>query len=91
MPADLETINAYKAQYAEDLGDFIDAKKKADSEIVDFLVTPYDGRTHEINRFNEKYDSDELFKLAKVIEQMAEAKQALERTKHHAKMNGVAL
>ena len=90
MPLDHEEIEAYKKQHAEYKQDLADAIKKADHEIPDFLVSPY-GKDGGIARFNDKMHSDELFKLAKCIEQMADAKMYLERIEAEAKRDGLSL
>lgn len=90
MHLDPEEIEAYKKQHAEYKQDLADIIKKSDHEIPDFLVSPY-GRDGGLARFNDKMSSDELFKLAKLIEQMADAKLYLERHEHEMKKEGLSI
>lgn len=95
MHIDQEDIDAMKSQHAEDRQDFIEAKKKVDSEIPDFVTKPFShrwvGDTMELVSFNEDSTSDELFKFAKFVERMAEAKQAMERTAADLKKAGISI
>ena len=95
MHIDQEDIDAMKSQHAEDRQDFIDAKAKVDNEIPDHLIKPFkhahiNGKTESAS-FESDSHSDELFKLAKLVLQMAEAKKCLERTEAEAKKQGITL
>jgi hypothetical protein len=95
MHIDQEDIDAMKSQHAEDRQDFIDAKAKVDNEIPDHLIKPFkhahiNGKTESASFVSDSH-SDELFKLAKLIERMAEAKQAMEATEADLKKAGITL
>ena len=90
MSLDQEEIQAWKDDRAERLAEVSEAKKKVDFEIPDFLVSPY-GRDGGRARFNDKMSSDELFKLAKFIEEMADCKKGLEYTEFQMKKAGISL
>lgn len=95
MHIDQEDINAMKSQHAEDIQDFIEAKAKVDHEIPDFVTKPFRhrfvGDKMEMVAFADDMSSDELFAFAKLVKQMAEAKQAVERTEAEAKRQGITL
>ena len=95
MHLDQEDIDAIKGRHAEDRQDFLEAKAKVDHEIPDHLAKPFRhrfvGDKMEIASFADDLSSYEMFKLAKLVERMAEAKQSLERTEALAKKQGVAL
>jgi hypothetical protein len=95
MHIDQEDIDAMKSQHAEDRQDFIEAKAKADHEIPDHLAKGFRhrfvGDKIEVASFADDLHSDELFKLAKLIERMAEAKQAMERTEADLKKAGISI
>jgi hypothetical protein len=96
MHIDQEDIDAMKSQHAEDRQDFIEAKAKVDHEIPDFVTKPFRHRfvgnnPIEMVAFVDDMSSDELFAFAKLVSQMAEAKQAVERTEAEAKRQGITL
>jgi hypothetical protein len=95
MHIEQEDIDAIKSQHAEDIQDFIEAKAKADHEIPDFVTKPFRhrfiGEQHEVVSFADDMTSDDFFKFAKIVERMAEAKQAVERTAAEAKKHGISI
>jgi len=95
MHIDQEDIDAIKSQHAEDIQDFIEAKAKADHEIPDFVTKPFRHRfvddKIEMVAFADDMSSDDFFKFAKIVERMAEAKQAVERTEAEAKRQGISI
>lgn len=90
MNHDDEDVQAFKNELAYHKSEFADAKLKADREIPDYLVSPY-GRDNGLARFNDKMSSDELFKLAKLIKEMAESKMFLEKHEFKMKKAGLAV
>lgn len=95
MHIDQEDIDAIKSQHAEDIQDFIEAKAKADHEIPDFVTKPFRhrfvGDKIEMVAFADDMSSDEMFAFAKIVERMAEAKQAVERIEAEAKRQGISI
>ena len=90
MNLDPEEIQAWKNDHADRLQEIAEAKAKVDYEIPDFLVCGY-GKDGGLARFNNKLTSDELFKLAKLIGNLADAYKDKERTEFQMRKNGITI
>ena len=84
-----EDLDAVKAGYAEHKQYFIDAINSADKLVPDILINPRSS-TGTRNQLDFFATSDELFKLAKAIESVAETRKCYEKWEKRMKDAGLA-
>lgn len=84
----LEDLEAVKAGYEEHKQYFLDAINAADKLVPDILVNPRSavGTRNQLDFFAT---SDELFRLAKAVELVAETRQQFEKWEKQMKKAGL--
>jgi hypothetical protein len=84
----LEDLEAVKAGYVEHKEYFLEAIRAADKLIPDILVSPrsQSGTNNQLDFFAT---SDELFRLAKAVEAVAETRQQFEKWEKQMKKAGL--
>ena len=85
-----EQIDDLKAYAATNWAEYKEALAEANKQVPDLLVSPRD-KSGNLNCFVSTATYDELYKLAKAIEEAADALKRYERDKWEAKKAGITL
>jgi HAMP domain-containing protein len=85
-----EEIQEIKEYAATNLSYYTDALAEVNKQVPDLLAESR-GNTGNLNRIVSNATSDELYKFAKALEEMADSLKRVERDRWEAKRNGITL
>jgi hypothetical protein len=85
-----EQIQDLKEYAANNQAEYSDALAEVNKQVIDLLVEARGG-SGNFNRVVNNATSDELYKFAKAVEEMADTLKRVERDKWEAKKAGITL